>query len=84
MDKNVPGSGLFGKIGLFVRKNAGFILIIAIGLVVMWANDTFIYDKSERFSMLVYPIALLLLYFLYLVVRTAIWLFKVFMKGPSR
>jgi len=84
MDKNVPDSSLLARIGLFIKKNAAYIGIIATGLVIMWVNDRFIYNKSDRFAMLIYPVALLLLYFLYLVFRTAVWLFKVilgYMKG---
>lgn len=84
MDDNIPDRGLFARIGPFLKKNAAYILIIAVGLVIMWVNDKFIYDKSDRFAMLLYPVALLLLYFIYLAVKAAIWLFRVFIKGSIR
>ena len=64
----------------FLKKNAIFVLIIAVGVIVMWINNRFLYHSYDRLAILMYPLALFIIYFLYLLVKLVVWIYKIIRK----
>ena len=57
------------RIAVLIREDYAFLVIIGIGLGFLWLSDKMFFGFSDRFSMMIYPIALFLILFIYLIAK---------------